>query len=772
MIRRLLCFMFLVCCSTQTVAAEAKPASPEAIEYFEKHIRPIFAENCFGCHGAKKQQGGLRLDTAAGLAKGIDTGPVVIPGKPEQSLLIASVHRKGDYAMPPDSELTKVQVAALVEWVKQGAVYPASVVVVPSNGKKHWAFQPVVDHKVPSSDGVRNPIDAFVLAKLAEKGLKPASPADKRTLGRRLYFDVLGLPPTAAELDLFEKDTRPEATAQLVDRLLASPQYGERWGRYWLDVARYADTKGYVFTEDRNYPYAYTYRDYVIRSLNEDKPFNRFIVEQLAADKLPLGDDKKPLAAMGFLTVGRRFSNNPHDIIDDRIDTITRGFMGLTVACARCHDHKYDPIPAADYYSLYGVLDSSSEPKEYPLIGEVERTPEFLEFEARLQKLDAATAEGRAKLQETRLTLLNAVTGSAMRVPNADKLLNRADRNAITSLQKKVDEYRAQSPFAPPRAMVMTDKPQPAEPVIFLRGNPNSRGPQVPRRMTEIVAGPTRKTFVNGSGRLELAEAIASDDNPLTARVIVNRVWGWHFGQGLVRTPSDFGVRTELASHPELLDWLTKRFIEDGWSLKKLHKRILLCATYQQVSAVSAVNFQVDPENRLLAHQYLRRLDFEGMRDSLLVASGQLDPKLYGRSVDLFAQPFTKRRTIYASIDRQNLPGTFRAFDLASPEQHTPQRFQTTVPQQALYFMNSAFVAERARAVMTRADIAKVSDPNLKVTAIYRAILSRNPTVEEIGFGAAFVQESGKVKPTGGQLRPWEQFAQVLLLSNEFLFVD
>ena len=772
MIRRLLPFAIVLCCSTRMEAAESKPAPPEAIEFFENQIRPILAENCFGCHGAKKQQGGLRLDTAAGLAKGIDTGPVVIPGKPEQSLLITSVHRKGDYAMPPDSELTTVQVATLVEWVKQGAVYPASVVVVPSTARKHWAFQPVIDPKVPSTGGVQNPIDAFVLAKLTETGLKPASSADKRTLGRRLYFDVIGLPPTAADLDLFENDSRPDATAQLVDRLLASPQYGERWGRYWLDVARYADTKGYVFTEDRNYPYAYTYRDYVIRSLNEDKPFNRFIVEQLAADKLPLGDDKKPLAAMGFLTVGRRFSNNPHDIIDDRIDTITRGFMGLTVACARCHDHKYDPIPAADYYSLYGVLDSSSEPKEYPLIGEVERTPEYLQFEANLHKLEAATTDGRAKLQATRLTLLNAVTGSAMRVPDADKLLNRADRNAIKDLQKKVDEFRARSPSAPPRAMVMTDKPKPAEPVIFLRGNPNNRGPQVPRRMTEIAAGATRKPFVNGSGRLELAEAIASNDNPLTARVIVNRVWGWHFGQGLVRTPSDFGVRTELPTHPELLDWLTKRFVEDGWSLKKLHSRILLSATYQRASAVSPANFQADPENRLLAHQYLRRLDFEAMRDSLLAASGQLDPKQFGRSIDLFAQPFTKRRTIYASIDRQNLPGTFRAFDLASPEQHTPQRFQTTVPQQALYLMNNAFVAERARAVITREDVAKASDPDLKVTAIYRAILSRSPTAEETSFGTAFVRESGKVKSTGGQLGPWEQFAHVLLLSNEFLFVD
>ncbi len=768
MLRWLIATACVPLCFASLRAVEPNPA---AIEYFEKSIRPILVENCTSCHGAKKQQGSLRLDTAEGFAKGTDGMPVVVLGKPEQSRLIASVERKGDYPMPPDGvRLNKEQIAALTEWVKQGAIFPANTTATVGDPKKLWAFQPVIDPKVPAIAGVKNPIDAFVSAKLTEKGMTPAAPADRRTLARRLYYGLIGLPPTAADLDRFEKGS--ETTEQLVDTLLKSPQYGERWGRYWLDVARYADTKGYVFQEDRNYPYAYTYRDYVIRSLNEDKPFNRFIVEQLAADKLTLGDDKKPLAAMGFLTLGRRFSNNSHDIIDDRIDTVTRGLMGLTVACARCHDHKYDPIPAADYYSLYGVLASSNEPKEYPLIGEVERTPEFLKFETDLQKFEAAVAAGREKMLANRQSLLGSIAGSALRVPNPEKLLNRADRNSLTDLQKKADQFKAKSPFAPPRAMVLNDNTRPNEPAIFLRGNPNTRGATVPRRMPEIVVGATRKPFANGSGRLELAEAIASDTNPLTARVIVNRVWGWHFGQALVRTPSDFGVRSEPPTHPELLDWLTKRFIEDGWSLKKLHKRILSSATYQQASATPAASFQADPENRWLAHQNRRRLDFEGMRDSLLVAAGQLDAKLYGRSIDLFAQPFTKRRTVYASIDRQNLPGTFRAFDLASPEQHTAQRFQTTVPQQALYLMNNAFVAERARAVVAREDVAKVTDPVAKAVAIYRAILSRDPNAGEATFAAEFVQEAGKVKPTGNQLSAWEQFAQVLLLSNEFLFVD
>ena len=771
MTRRWLALVLVSLVSADTLnAADVKPPSPESVEFFEKSIRPILVENCVGCHGPKKQQAGLRLDTAAGLAKGADGVAVVVSGKPELSKLIASVQRKGDYAMPPDSELKKDQVAALVEWVKQGAVFPVSAATAAADPKKHWAFQPVADPKVPVLAGIVNPIDAFVGAKLAGKGLKPAPPADKRTLARRLYYDIIGLPPSAADLDRFENGS--QTTEQLMDALLKSPQYGERWGRYWLDVARYADTKGYVFQEDRNYPYAYTYRDYVIRSLNDDKPFNRFIVEQLAADKLNLGDDKKPLAAMGFLTLGRRFSNNSHDIIDDRIDTITRGFMGLTVSCARCHDHKFDPIPAADYYGLYGVLASSNEPKEYPLIGEIERTPEYARFEAELQKLEGAVVAARAKLLDTRQTLVSSVAGAALPFPKPEKLLNRADLNALVDLQKKVDQFKSKSEFAPPRAMVLNDNPQPMQPAIFLRGNPNNRGAPVPRQMPEIVGGAVRKPFTGGSGRLELAEGIAADSNPLTARVIVNRVWGWHFGQGLVRTPSDFGTRSDPPTHPELLDWLTKRFIEDGWSLKKLHKRILMTATYQQSSATPAAAFQADPDNRWLAHQNRKRLDFEAMRDSLLQIAGQLDAKLNGRSVDLFAQPFARRRAIYASIDRQNLPGTFRAFDFASPEQHTPQRFQTTVPQQALYLMNNAFVAERARAVIARAEVAKATDPAAKATAIYRAIFGRHPTSEEVATATAFALDAGKAKPTGTQLTAWEQFAQVLLLSNEFLFVD
>jgi hypothetical protein len=756
-------------------AAEPSKPTPEALEHFEKSVRPILVEQCIRCHGEKKQQAGLRLDSAAALTKGSDSGAVVVPGDPDKSLLMKSIRRAGDSPMPPDSELTKDQVAALETWIRAGATFPVSTknAIDPKAAKNHWAFQPVKEPRVPDVSSfkfqVSNPIDAFIYAKIAEKGLKPSPLADKRTLARRLYFDLLGLPPNAEELDAFEKDADPQAYAKLIDKLLASPHYGERWGRYWLDTARYADNKGYVFTEDRNYPYAYTYRDYVIRSLNEDKPFDRFITEQLAADKLP-NLDKPNLAAMGFLTVGRRFNKNPHDIIDDRIDVVTRGLMGITVTCARCHDHKFDPIPAADYYSLYGVFASSFEPAELPLIGTVPDTKEFHDFQDRVKKMQDGINTLREELIAKRTDMLHALTGNVAPVAKPEKLLNRADTDQIVKAQKLLDQFVAKSPFTPPRAMVMNDNPRPSEPVVFLRGNPGSRGPQVPRRMPELLG--TRTTFKDGSGRLELAKAIVDPANPLTARVFVNRVWLGHFGQGLIRTPSDFGVRTEPPPQPELLDYLAKRFIEDGWSIKKLHKRILLTDAYKRSSTATPEMILADAENLYLARQNRRRLDFESTRDSLLVAAGQLDETLAGKSVDLFVQPFTKRRAVYAFIDRQNLPGTFRAFDLASPDQHTPQRFQTTVPQQALYMMNNAFAVERARDVMKRDDVAKATKDADKVKAIYRAVLSRNPTEQEVALALEFQADAAKEKTTFTQLGSWEQLAQVLLLSNEFLFVD
>lgn len=811
---------------------------------------------------------------------------------------------------------------------------PTANAEVRSKAHPHWAFRPVIKPSVPQVQNiqwVQNPIDAFVLQKLEASGIAPSPRADKRTLIRRASLDVTGLPPSPAEVAEFLADESANAFEKSVERLLASPHYGERWARHWLDVARYADTKGYVFEEERRFPYSYTYRDYVIRALNEDLPYDQFLMEQIAADLLPLGDDKRPLAALGFLTLGRRFLNNQHDIIDDRIDVVTRGTMGLTVSCARCHDHKYDPVPIEDYYSLYGVFASSSEPAEKPLLGIVpdsqtyqeylderkkrqteldefrsakekealsqvrQRTSEYLwtAFEtgrlkdgskseglARERKLHPATVQrwrsfledgsknldpvfgpwtAFAKLSEQEFpdgarelivqlsigpqptnqinplvvlalageppksmkdvaerygklladvdqrwqqlqTAISAKGGSSAPAGFADpnleairqvlygpdspanvpaneimRLFDVPTAQKVRALRRKVEELDATHPGAPPRAMALVDNPTPARPHVFLRGNPNNPGPEVPRQWLAVLSGKERKSFAKGSGRLELAQAIASRENPLTARVLVNRVWLHYFGSGLVRTPSDFGLRCEPPTHPELLDYLAARFMEEGWSLKKLHRWILLSSVYQQSCEYNAHSARVDPANQWLWRMNRRRLDFEAMRDSLLAVSGQLDGKAGGRPVDITTQPFAKRRTVYGFIERQNLPNMFRVFDFASPDTTCPQRFSTTVPQQALFMINSPFVVEQARAFVNRPEFASASQPEERIRLLYQFAYQREPDADEIRLGLEFVrtqEAAASAKAAESSLGSWDKYAQVLLMSNELVFVD
>ena len=749
-------------------AVSAQPkADPKQIEFFETKVRPVFAEFCKSCHGPEKQKAGIRVDTLHFLLKGNEEGPAIVPGKPDQSRLVQAIRHVGDVKMP-SKKLPDAVIADIVEWVKQGAAWPddGAKVADAEAWRKHWAFQPVqrpATPKVKDAAKVSNAIDAFIQAKLEARSLTPNPIADRRTLIRRLKFDLLGLPPTMEEVEAFEKDTAPDAYAKLVDRLLASPHYGERWARYWLDVARYADNKGYVFQEERRYPYAYAYRDWVVKSFNDDLPFDQFVMQQLAADRL-VAKGEAPVSAqagMGYLTVGRRFLNNIHDIIDDRLDVVGRGLMGITVSCARCHDHKFDPIPMADYYSLYGVFASSDEPKDGPLIGEPERTPEFLAFEKKVGDLQG--------------------TVEKFKIDNKKELdaKNRKFRDELMALQKKVDAFKASSPFAPPRAMILQDRAQPVEPRLFLRGNPNNPGAPVKRQFLQVAMRDKREPFKEGSGRLEMARAIVSKDNPLTARVFVNRVWLHHFGAGLVTTPSDFGVRTDPPSHPELLDWLAAEFMESGWSIKKLHRLMVTSQAYQRTSVDHPQATKFDPENRLLARANGRRLDFEAMRDSLLAASGRLDPKIGGPAVDILASPFPRRRTLYGFIDRQNLPGVFRTFDFASPDLSSPQRFQTTVPQQALYFMNHPFVHEQARWLVKRPEVETAKEPAEKVRQLYRVIYARNPDADELKLAEAFLQMQRRdltrtsiAAALTTPLGEWERYAQTLLASNEFLFVD
>lgn len=907
--------------SVAPLASEPRPAlDPAGIEFFEHKVRPLLAEHCYECHSAKaeKLKGGLRLDTREGVLRGGGSGPAIVPGDPERSLLIKAV-RYGDeqLQMPPKGQrLAAERIAVLEAWIRMGAPDPRAEAGATreSTGvaSRHWAFQPIQRPPLPrvrNTRWVRSPLDAFVLAKLEAKGLAPSPAADKRTLIRRAYFDLTGLPPAPEDVAAFLADPSPAAFAHVVDRLLSSPRYGERWGRYWLDVARYADTKGYVFEEERRYPYSYTYRDYVIRAFNEDLPYDRFLIEQIAADHLNLGEDRRPLAALGFLTLGRRFLNNPHDIIDDRIDVVTRGTMALTVVCARCHDHKYDPISMRDYYGLYGVFASSHEPDEKPFIGQpadpraheeyliekktrVEERDRFRrdkEAEARAElrqragdylftayeaqqlgdpsqaeklarerKLDpgvvhrwvlqlegwskshhpifapwfafarlpaaefagkglelaqhfAANAEAErpvnplvAKLlagdapasmkeladrygrlfveidqrwQELlRATQEGATRGpgkpgeiaSALPDPNAEalrqvlygedspvnlpsseipRLFDVPTAQKHRALQRKVEELEATHPGAPPRAMALQDLSAPVTPRVFHRGNPNHPGPEVPRQFLAVLAGAPQKPFDKGSGRLELAQAIASRDNPLTARVLVNRVWQHHFGAPLVRTPGDFGLRAEAPTHPELLDWLAAWFMEEGWSLKKLHRLILLSSAYQQSSASDARSAHLDPNNTLLWRMNRRRLDLEAMRDTLLAVGARLDLRAGGRPVEIAAEPLAPRRTVYGFVERQNLPGLFRTFDFASPDTTSPQRFLTTVPQQALFLLNSPFVVECARALVQRAERNGDGDEERRIQALYQAVLQRAPTGEEINLARRFLQSQATVPP-------------------------
>ena len=771
----------------------------------------------------------------------------------------------------------------------------------PKEVKSHWSFQPVrniLPPKVNDSSWLRTPIDQFILAKLQQNNLHPTPPADKRTLIRRVYYDLIGLPPTFDEVTAFEKDTSPDAYEKVVDHLLASPRYGERWGRYWLDLARYADTKGYVYSdrEDPRFVGSHNYRDWVIRAFNQDTSYDRFVKLQIAADQTncPQAD----LAAMGFLTVGRRFLGVNHDIIDDRIDVVTRTMQGLSVACARCHDHKFDPIPTQDYYSLYGVFDASTE-KLLPLEGEPnEKSPQYVAYRAELKKrtdklnevftkkceevADRARVRSVRYLQavleveklpdelfyinrdgddvypvmvqqwqryilaqsagwsrvwgpwnelaripsqqfaadspfairrflEERLRYTNRhVIQALAQAPPASmrdvaaiygKLLVEADRQwkeqlkadpkaaylidgdweelrqelyaldspartpkgsvadiefffdegtrvVLDKAQMEIEKWQIDAPGATPQAMVLQDRPLPNNPRVFRRGNPMNRGEEVPRRYLEVIAGPNRKPFTQGSGRLEMADAIANKDNPLTARVMVNRIWQWHFGAGLVATPSDFGMRCDLPSHPELLDWLARQFMDNGWSVKAMHRLILLSSTYRQGSDDNQAALSIDPENRLLWRVTAQRLSLEEMRDSLLAVDGDLDLTAGGRPVELFKAPFSKRRAVYGRVDRQFLPGVLRVFDFANPDLHSPQRAITTVPQQALFMMNSPFVIERACALAANKQLASIPIPAARIARLYQIIYQRNPTPAETSFGIDYLnQAASEPKP-------------------------
>lgn len=716
-------------------------------DYFENHVRPILAVHCYSCHGPDKSKGNIRLDSVSEIMKGLDSGPLFIPGKPEQSRLMELLNHSADIKMPPKKKLNQEQISRVQEWITQGAHLPQAKQVATENWKSHWAFQPV---KAVSTKPLTETINQLVTDQLKAHSISPAPVADRRTLLRRMKFDLIGLPPSFDEMQSFVNDpaTDEVVISKWIDKMLSSSQFGERWARHWLDLARYADNKGYIGVGvDRTYPFAWTYRDWVVNAFNQDMPYDQFLSYQIAADQLIRKDNPQDLAAMGFLTVGRRFINNIHDIIDDRIDVTMRSMLGLTVQCARCHDHKYDPISIKDYYSLYGVFNSSKEPdlEEMPLLGM--SPPE-----------DAATAFSK---ELTRLK-------EELEKWDKDHAQDKKDKprqffEQRKPLENKIRRLHADHPGAPPRGMILQDKPQPVEPVVFVRGNPGNRGQKVPRQFLPFLNDQPTMPFKQGSGRAELARAITRPDNPLTARVWVNRVWEHLIGKPLVATPSDFGLRSEPPTHPLLLDELAASLVRQQWSTRKLIKAIMMSQVYRE-SADHVESWKRDPENRWLARMNRKRLEWEPMRDSLLAISGQLDTTLGGPSVDIFKQG-NRRRSLYAFIDRQNLPGIFRTFDVAIPDTHSPMRFTTTVPQQMLFFMNSVFVANQVNAFVQQEAFRNITDPAERIHRCYQRIFAREASEQELNLALNYLGS----KPNENT---WKQWIHALLMTNEFMFVD
>ena len=938
-------------------ADDTKPTA-EQLAFFENKIRPLLADNCLECHSAakRKTKGGLRMDNREDMRRGGENGTILVPGNPADSAIIAAVEWRGDTQMPPKKHLSAEQISALKTWIAMGAPDPrekdASAIHAAPD---HWSFKPITAAPVlpPVKDNswVKTPIDAFVLAKLEEKNMQPSALPNtgtpdevrkkKEALLRRAYFDLIGLPPSPEQIRAFFADASPNAFEKVIDSLLKNPHYGERWARHWMDTARYSDTGGVPERGfDQRFPYAWGYRDWLIHVTNDDMPYDQFLMQQIAADQLTPKPDKN-WAALAFITVGQS-SSNPDEIINERIDTIGRGCLGLTLACARCHDHKFDPVTQADYYALHGVFRSTTQPAEGPIIGGSADAKEFQAHQVKLRELqdqawaaylhiakrenarmrskaaayfrwgiarikNVETDDERKALEALKVELklegddtywlrgefapnfkfngrdpifgpfvalgegnhkyfdeiisgkragynpivlaffksqktlprdaeetaqlferfwsesIAPVAGKPVDPKCADfvseiktgggmttkiwelreKIVGHPDLPLMElavypwrliapelpmrapthckpddSIELKLLEecrghdfrgseletagrvnginmFKLTSPAGPMRAMVVEDLPQPVDSPIYPRGNkPLSGDPAakrlVPRRYIEALSPGGAKPFVHGSGRLELAQTIASKSNPLTARVAVNRVWLHHFGEGLIRTPDDLGSRAGTPSHPELLDYLAWWFMQDmrgkpAWSMKGLHKLIMLSSAYQQ-SALSthlAEYQKIDPGNFLLWRANIRRLDFEAFRDSLLTMAGVLDTSLYGPPVNLVSEPYSHRRSIYGYIDRANVPELLTQFDFANPTEPNTRRTSTIVPQQSLFLMNSPFTIGIVRRIMDRAEVKTALATHRQddvVRAVYQVVLQRTPTQIEFEKAGTFLK--------------------------------
>jgi mono/diheme cytochrome c family protein len=861
--------MRLALAVTFTLATTAFAQQPSAAndEFFEMRIRPLFVNKCYACH-TEERMGGLQLDTGEHALKGGKSGPVIIPGDSANSLMVRALHyTDARLKMPPTGRLKDAEIADVETWIKNGAVWPQTLriaapvasapYVITAEHRNFWSFRPIANPQPPpvhDKKWARTEIDRFILAKLEAQNLKPAASATKRSLIRRATFDLLGLPPTPAEVVAFEHDNSPTAFAKVVDRLLDSPRYGEKWGRFWLDVARYSDDR---LNSERDDPYenSFRYRDWVIQAVQQDMPFNLFVKAQIAGDLLPQHELYE--AGLGFYSLSPEFQ-------DDRVDATTRGFMALTVACATCHNHKYDPIPTQDFYSLLGIFNNT-ELHETPLApkDEVER------YQAKKKQLDAQETEIKdfiARQANELAEILAQNTASYMltaakpddstldketqgkmtkylaanhkhpflaawdkdRSPQAardfqtllldinkekkhvddenhirlglnptrenlsdanlvsmardkyvlwedffgdkgvyhygdnqiDRFLTGVWKNHLDSLRARQVALKKELPPHYPYLQTIADKKKLDEQHVWLRGNKDSPGELSPPHFLAILSPAAPARFSHGNGRLDLAEAIADPNNPLTSRVIVNRIWQQHFGQGIVRTPSNFGKQGDTPSHPELLDFLATRFIAEGWSLKKLHREMMLTSAYALSTENDETSYAADPENRLLWRANRRRLDVESIRDSLLFVSGTLDFKTGGPATAF--GPENRRRTVYGFVSRRRLDPVLALFDFPNPVATSEQRLPTLVPLQKLFFMNSDFVMEQSKTLAKKLTESNADD-NARIAGAYRLLFQREPTPDERKLALQFLHDSQEA---------WPQYTQVLLSSNEFSYLN
>lgn len=785
--------------------AVANPPTEEQVQFFEKQVRPILVEHCDKCHGEKKQWGGLRLDSREAILAGGESGPAAVASQPEQSLFIRAIRQTDEnLKMPEEGKLSEEEIATLTRWVEMGLPYPEKKNLSKrTRDPNHWSFQKPQWPAIPvvAGEGAENPIDLFIAERLKENGIAPAASADKRTLLRRLTFDLTGLPPSPEELQAFLEDDSPDAYERQVDRLLASSSYGERWGRHWLDVARYADSNG--LDENIAHGNAWRYRDYVVAAFNQDMPFDRFTVEQLAGDLLPAEEPARRhqhLIATGFISIGPKVLAEVNeakmrmDIVDEQVDTVGRVFLGMTLGCARCHDHKFDPIATADYYGLAGIFKSTRTMDTYVKVAkwhenvlESEATKSAqAAYDLQLMQKKEALAASIAKANEQ---AKNTVEAGKPVPENLEPLFTETAKGEIAKLKEELAAIEKSPPEHPSAMGVIEDAT--TDLAIHVRGNPQRLGEVIPRRIPPVVRGPHSPMFTGSeSGRRQLAEWLVDANHPLTARVLANRLWRWHFGKGLVASVDNFGILGEMPSHPELLDWMALRLVSDGWSVKKMHRLMLCSQTYRRSAQVSAEGIAADPDNRWWGRMRVRRLAAEEIRDSLLAVGGELDQTMGGSQLKVKNRGYlfdhtsidltdyrSARRSIYLPVIRNNVYDMFQLMDFPDPAVTMGDRATTTVAPQALMMLNSDFVMQMGDGLAKQLESFS-PDTSARMKRAYQMAYGREPAPEELKQSEQFLQQllqslaSSEPDEAKRSQRAWGIVCHTLIASNEFLYLQ